>query len=169
MIPAGALFLLFLKPGTTLIVAGIGPALMGFGMGLLNITSVIMVQGTIEWSKRASATAALIFSRTLGNTLGVAALGAVLNFGIVLFAAAQGKSELTTPDHVRELLAMIGDVAGGAADPSLRPVLDAALHLAFWVMLGFAAITALISLSIPTRELETLTTSSREPEKAQAE
>jgi hypothetical protein len=36
-------------------------------------------------------------------------------------------------------------------------------------MLGFAAITALISLSIPTRELETLTTSSREPEKAQAE
>ncbi len=120
MIPAGALFLLFLKPGTTLIVAGIGPALMGFGMGLLNITSVIMVQGTIEWSKRASATAALIFSRTLGNTLGVAALGAVLNFGIVLFAAAQGESELTTPDHVRELLAMIGDVAGGAADPSLQ-------------------------------------------------
>jgi EmrB/QacA subfamily drug resistance transporter len=169
MIPAGALFLLFLKPGTTLIVAGIGPALMGFGMGLLNITSVIMVQGTIEWSKRASATAALIFSRTLGNTLGVAALGAVLNFGIVLFAAAQGESELTTPDHVRELLAMIGDVAGGAADPSLRPVLDAALHLAFWVMLGFAAITALLSLSIPTRELETLTRSSREPEKAQAE
>jgi len=70
----GAAFLLFLKPGTTLILAGIGPALMGYGMGLLNITSVIMVQGTIEWSKRGSATAALIFSRSLGNTLGVAVL-----------------------------------------------------------------------------------------------
>jgi len=169
LIPTGAVFLLFLKPGTSVIVAGIGPALMGFGMGLLNITSVIMVQGTIEWSKRASATAALIFSRSLGNTLGVATLGAVLNFGIVLFAAAQGRSELTTPEHVSDLLAMIGNVAGGATDPSLQPVLDAALHLTFWVMLGFAVITALISLTIPTRELETLTSSSREPESVQVE
>jgi MFS family permease len=169
LIPIGAVLLVFLTPLTNLAVAGIGPALMGFGMGLLNITSVIMVQGTVEWSKRASATAALIFSRTLGNTLGVAALGAVLNFGIVLFASASGATELTTPDHVRELLAMIGDVAGGAADPALRPVLDSALHLAFWVMLGFSVITALLALLIPTRDLESLTTGARGAEEAQAE
>jgi hypothetical protein len=36
-------------------------------------------------------------------------------------------------------------------------------------MLGFAVITALISLTIPTRELETLTSSSREPESVQVE
>jgi hypothetical protein len=96
---------------------------MGYGMGLLNITSVIMVQGTIEWSKRGSATAALIFSRSLGNTLGVAVLGAALNFGVIMFAIAQGRSELATPDHVRELLMMIGEVAGGGADQSLKMVL----------------------------------------------
>ena len=96
-------------------------------------------------------------------------LGAVLNFGIVLFASAQGRSELTTPDHVSELLAMIGNVAGGVADPSLQPVLDQALHLTFWVMLGFAALTAAIALTIPTRELETLTSGGREPESVQAE
>jgi EmrB/QacA subfamily drug resistance transporter len=169
LIPVGAAFLLFLKPGTNLIVAGIGPALMGFGMGLLNITSVIMVQGTIEWSKRASATSALIFSRTLGNTLGVAAIGAVLNAGVVLFALAQGQSEMTTPDHIRELLAMIGDVAGGGADAGLKAVLDSALHLAFWVMLGFSGLTTILSLGIPTQELETLSTGPRGPEKAQAE
>ncbi len=122
LIPIGAVFLLFLKPGTTLIVAGIGPALMGFGMGLLNITSVIMVQGTIEWSKRASATAALIFSRTLGNTLGVAALGAVLNFGIVLFAAAQGRERT---DDARSCPRIAGDDRGrgrrrGRSKPSAR-------------------------------------------------
>ena len=169
LIPLGAVFLLFLKPGTSVIVAGIGPALMGYGMGLLNITSVIMVQGTIEWSKRASATAALIFSRSLGNTLGVAMLGAVLNFGVVVFAIAQGRSELATPDHIRELLTMIGDVAGGGADPSLKTVLDSALHLTFWVMLGFAVITAGIALTIPIRELETLTNADREAQQAQAE
>jgi EmrB/QacA subfamily drug resistance transporter len=169
LIPFGAAFLLFLKPGMNLIVAGIGPALMGYGMGLLNITSVIMVQGSIEWSKRASATASLIFSRSLGNTLGVAVLGAVLNFGVIVFAIAQGRGELVTPDHVRELLTLIGDVAGGGADQSLKMVLDAALHLTFWIMLGFAAITAVLSLTIPIRELETLTTGARQPESAQAE
>jgi hypothetical protein len=169
LIPIGAAFLLFLKPGTTLILAGIGPALMGYGMGLLNITSVIMVQGTIEWSKRGSATAALIFSRSLGNTLGVAVLGAALNLGVIMFAIAQGRSELATPDHVRELLTMIGDVAGGGADQSLKMVLDSALHLTFWVMLGFAAITAVLALTIPIRELETLSKSGRETQQAQAE
>ena len=169
LIPVGAMFLLFLKPGTSVIVAGIGPALMGYGMGLLNITSVIMVQGTIEWSKRASATAALIFSRSLGNTLGVAMLGAVLNFGVVMFAIAQGRSELATPDHISDLLTMIGDVAGGGADAGLKIMLDSALHLTFWVMLGFAAITAAIALTIPIRELETLTNAGRETQQAQAE
>jgi len=169
LIPIGAAFLLFLKPGTTLILAGIGPALMGYGMGLLNITSVIMVQGTIEWSKRGSATAALIFSRSLGNTLGVAVLGAALNLGVIMFAIAQGKSELATPDHVRELLTMIGEVAGGGGDQSLKMVLDAALHLTFWVMLGFAAITAALALTIPIRELETLSKAGRETQPAQAE
>jgi hypothetical protein len=162
LIPIGASFLLFLTPSTNLIVAGIGPALMGFGMGLLNITSVIMVQGSIAWAKRASATASLIFARTLGNTLGVAALGAVLNFGVILYAVAQGRSDLTSPDHVRDLLATIGNVAGGGADPALQRVLDSALHLAFGVMLGFAALAALLSLMIPVRELETLTTGARE-------
>jgi len=36
-------------------------------------------------------------------------------------------------------------------------------------MLGFAAITALLALTIPIRELETLSSSARETEPAQAE
>jgi EmrB/QacA subfamily drug resistance transporter len=166
LIPIGTAFLLFLSPGQTLVVAGIGPALMGFGMGLLNITSVIMVQGSIEWSKRGSATASLIFSRSLGNNLGVAILGAVLNFGVVLFARAQGAAEAATPEHVRELLVRIGNVAGGGDDLNLQAVLSQALHLTFWVMLVFAAITAMLSLLVPARELESLTTTAREIEKA---
>src|SRR4029077_19778112 len=70
LIPIGAVFLLFLAPRESVWSAGIGPALMGFGMGLLNIVSVVMVQASVEWSKRGSATASLLFSRTLGNTLG---------------------------------------------------------------------------------------------------
>ena len=151
LIPIGAVFLLFLRPGENIIIAGIGPALMGFGMGLLNIVSVVMIQASVEWSKRGSATASLLFSRTLGNTLGVAAVGAILNSGVVLYAG-QGAS----PDRVRELLTNIGTIAGGGADPALANVLDQALHLGFWGMLVFAAITAAVAVLIPARELETL-------------
>ncbi|HXJ01839.1 MAG TPA: MFS transporter, partial [Micropepsaceae bacterium] len=90
LIPAGAAFLPLITPESQPAFAGVGPFIMGFGMGLLNITSMVMIQGSVEWSKRGSATASLIFSRTLGNTLGVTALGAVLNIGVVLFASEHG-------------------------------------------------------------------------------
>ncbi len=157
LIPVGAVFLLFLTPGENIVLAGIGPALMGFGMGLLNITSVVMIQGSIAWSKRGSATASLIFARTLGNTVGVAALGAMLNFGIVYYAAAGSGLAAATPEHVRALLASIGTIAGGGSEPGLQAMLDGALHLAFWEMLVFALCAGAMCLLIPTRELDSLT------------
>src|SRR5207302_5124067 len=105
------------------------PFIMGFGMGLLNITSMVMIQGSVEWSKRGSATASLIFSRTLGNTFGVTALGAILNFGVISYASSQGK--LLNPEQIRVLLGSIGNVLGGAADPALRDALDGALAATF--------------------------------------
>jgi EmrB/QacA subfamily drug resistance transporter len=58
---------------------GLGSFVIGFGMGLLNTTFVVLIQGTVGRERRGSATAANIFSRMLGSTLGAAILGAVLN------------------------------------------------------------------------------------------
>ena len=140
---------------------------MGFGMGLLNITSVIMIQGSLEWSKRGSATASLIFSRTLGNTVGVAALGALLNFGVVVYAAEGGAA--MDPDRVRQILTSIGNIAGGGTEPALQAALNQALHLAFWGMLAFAALAGVFSLLIPVRELETLAGGTHEAKKPEAQ
>src|SRR6185437_12621744 len=117
LIPVGAAFLLLITPDTPPLLMGIGPFIMGFGMGLLNITSMVMIQGSVEWSKRGSATAALIFSRTLGNTLGVTALGALLNSGVVLYASQHGRS--MSPAEIRALLGSIGNILGGGADTAL--------------------------------------------------
>jgi hypothetical protein len=166
LIPVGAVFLLFLAPNENIVFAGIGPALMGFGMGLLNIVSVVMIQASVEWAKRGSATASLLFSRTLGNTLGVAAVGAILNAGVVLMAAAAPGAEAATPDRMKDLLTNLGTIAAGGADPSQQALLDSALHLGFWGMLVFAAIAAGVAFLIPTRELEALTGGAGEVHKA---
>jgi hypothetical protein len=154
LMPVGAAFLLLMRPDSSPAFAGVGPFIMGFGMGLLNITSMIMIQGSVEWSKRGSATASLIFARTLGNTLGVTALGALLNYGVILFASEHGTRLSTAQIH--DLLGSIGNILGGGADPALRAGLDAALRLTFWGMLGFAALSAALAIMIPVRELETL-------------
>jgi len=148
------------------VAAGIGPALMGFGMGLMNIVCVVMIQGSVEWHKRGSATALLLFSRTLGNTVGVAMVGAILNAGVVLYANALGTSQAATTERVKALLTDIGNIAGGGADPAMANVLDRALHLGFWGMLVFAVLAGAISLLIPVRELETLTGGAAETRKA---
>ena len=154
LIPVGAVFLLFIRPDTPPLLMGIGPFIMGFGMGLLNITSMVMIQGSVEWSKRGSATASLIFSRTLGNTLGVTALGAILNIGVVSFATHHGNT--LDADQIRALLGSIGNVLGGGADPNLRGALDSALRATFWGMLAFALMSAVLAVMVPVRELDTL-------------
>jgi Na+/melibiose symporter-like transporter len=154
LIPIGALFLLFITPDTPPLAMGIGPFIMGFGMGLLNITSMVMIQGSVEWSKRGSATASLIFSRTLGNTLGVTALGAILNIGVISFANHHGHT--LDAQQIRALLGSIGNVLGGGADPDLHNALDSALRATFWGMLGFAVLSAVLAIMVPVRELETL-------------
>jgi MFS family permease len=166
LIPIGAVFLLFITPQSHPLFAGVGPFIMGFGMGLLNITSMVMIQGSVEWSKRGSATASLIFSRTLGNTFGVTALGAMLNFGVVLFASQHGTR--MSPDEIHALLGSIGNILGGGAEPNLRAALDSSLRLAFWGMVAFALFAAAFAMMIPVRELETLSGHTSEPKTAPA-
>jgi EmrB/QacA subfamily drug resistance transporter len=152
LMPLGAAFLVFLTPRVHPALSAVGPFLMGFGIGLLNFISIVMIQNSVEWSKRGSATASILFSRALGNTLGVAILGAILNYGVVRFAGGAGSD----PARVREVLTSIGDVVGGNADPALHMALDSALHLAFWGILLFAGLAAVLSISIPVRELDSL-------------
>ncbi|NKJ04576.1 MDR family MFS transporter [Rhizobium sp. SG741] len=126
MFPFGALFLLFLTPESSPIIAGVGSFLMGFGMGLISLTSVVLVQESVEWSMRGSATASIIFSRSLGNTLGATALGAIMNVGIAHF----GSGELARRLH--DILNQPTGLSDLVGDPAIRNVFDAALHWSFW-------------------------------------
>jgi len=82
-VPLGALAFVFLQADTPPVVAGIGSAIVGLGMGLSSSASVVLIQEIVEWSERGSVTAAYMFARTLGSAFGATVFGAVLNLGLM--------------------------------------------------------------------------------------
>jgi EmrB/QacA subfamily drug resistance transporter len=76
---AGSLGLAEMPPNANAALVGAASFVMGFGMGLLNTTAIILIQSSVDWARRGSATASNIFARMLGSTFGAAVLGAVLN------------------------------------------------------------------------------------------
>lgn len=142
-IPIGAFLLVLLMPGSSPIQAGAGSLVMGFGMGLISICSLVIIQESVGWSERGSATASNIFARNLGSTLGAAVLGAVLSYGL----ANSGGADAVTPDQLRGLLDGAGTAL--AAQSSIRLVLQNALHLTFVFMFLIATLIILACLYVP--------------------
>jgi EmrB/QacA subfamily drug resistance transporter len=145
--PLGAAFFVVLTPESSPLVAATGSLIMGFGMGLLSISSLVLIQEIVDWTQRGSVTASNIFSRNLGSTLGATVLGAVLNHGL---GRSLGPASISS-DQLRNLLdAPAGPMVGDAA---LRLALQQALNLTFWAMLAMSVATVLVALLVPAVSL----------------
>jgi hypothetical protein len=116
---------------------------MGFGMGLISITGIVLVQESVEWPMRGSATSSIIFSRSLGNTLGATALAAILNIGI----AHYGSGELATRRH--DLLNQPTGLGELVNNPDIRMVLYHALYWSFSGLVVVAILAVVSSWLIP--------------------
>jgi EmrB/QacA subfamily drug resistance transporter len=141
--PLGAIFLLFLRPDSHPALPGIASFLMGFGMGIISITGTVLVQESVEWSMRGSATASIVFSRSLGNTLGAAAAGAFLNIGIRHY----GSGELAP--QLRALLNAPSGLVHLATNPVIRIVFYHALYATFWGIVAVAVLCGVSAWLIP--------------------
>jgi MFS family permease len=140
--PVGAAFFVMCTPGTSPLVAAAGSLVMGFGMGLISVPSLVIIQEIVDWTQRGSVTASNIFSRNLGSTLGATVLGAVLNHGL----SHSGSIGPVTSDQLRQVLNSPALTAAGAA---LRLALQAAVNLTFWAMLLLTLATVLLALLVP--------------------
>ncbi|CAG9210002.1 Major facilitator superfamily MFS_1 [Paraburkholderia sabiae] len=130
-LPLGAIAFALLQPDGSPVTAGVGSLVMGLGMGIVSVSSLILIQEIVQPLQRGSATASNLFSRNLGSTLGAAIFGAVLNFGLSHF-----KGMSITSDQLRSLL----DATPGAAQTAqtalsandmVRAALHHSLHLTF--------------------------------------
>lgn len=148
LVTIGALAFPFLDRTNGLWLSAGGAFLMGWGMGMMTYTSVMLLQASVDWSKRGAATASNVFSRLLGNTLGAAVMGAILNFALRL------RGVVLTPAEVRALMEHRPGGGVGAADPALRAALEGSLHWVFLAMTALAICTMASAWTMPRPTVE---------------
>lgn len=148
LVVLGAAGLLFLNDRSSVFLAGLSSFVIGFGMGLYTVTCVLLIQGSVGWAQRGSATASNVFSRNLGSTLGATVLGMILNFGLRHYQGG------VSPEAVRGLLEQD---PGSRNSELVQGALAHGLHLTFWCVFGLALVTAGLAMRIPERHMHELT------------
>lgn len=121
---------------------------VGVGMGLTSTSFIVTIQGAVNREQRGSATAANMFMRNFGNTVGAAIFGAVLNGSLLsLFR----KKDLDY--EVNDINLLLTEEARSSVPVTkmveLQHALDGSLQWVYAVVLLFAVISLLLILRIP--------------------
>ena len=141
--------LLWWASGMTMLLVACLP--LGFGLGTSSLTFTVAVQNAVTTADRGRATSLYYFSRLLGQALGAAALGGVLNAG--LSAGGPG-----TQSTLHDLMGQAGrtSLPPGELD-RLLPVLASALQAVFACGVVIAALTIVVALIVPRMRVEPAT------------
>jgi EmrB/QacA subfamily drug resistance transporter len=135
--------------------AALGSFIVGVGMGLTSTAFIVSIQSTVSWEQRGIATAANMFMRNLGNTIGAALLGGILNNRLAnyLNANADKTEDQLTVDSANLLLK-----ENERADlhitvkELLQEGLTQSLHWVYYVVLTFAIISLILITFIPKQK-----------------
>jgi EmrB/QacA subfamily drug resistance transporter len=145
LLMSGTAFLIALNRESTFIWLAPAALLVGLGMGFCNQTFLLVMQGSIDWNERGVATASFLFLRTIGQSLGAALGGAILNFGVARYAPEAGDALGTLLDPARRASLGADTIA------HLSDAIAGSLHQVY-VIAGVLAVLALaMTLLLPAR------------------
>ena len=150
LIPLGSSTFALLAVSSSPWIAAAGSFLFGLGMGLLSLSSIMVIQETVQVTQRGSATASNVFSRNLGSALGATVFGAVFNAGLT-----HSNSGVLTDNGLRLLLQ--GMPISAASDATLRIALAGSLHLTFMSMLIVSLLIVALAFLLPRADLQRTT------------
>jgi EmrB/QacA subfamily drug resistance transporter len=132
--------------------AGLGAFSMGMGFGLLNTTYIVAIQTSVPWAQRGVATSTNMLMRNLGNAIGAAMLGGVLNLRLAHYIEERGLGSVISLNNVRDLLeggSGLTRETGAATLEVLQAGLASSLGLVFWAVALFAVAILVISWRVP--------------------
>src|SRR6185369_5230156 len=145
---------------------------MGIGMGLVMFALLITVQNSVSRNQLGIATSLNQFSRSIGQTVGVAIMGTVMTISLAShIAEIQSESGMPEEDVARVVhnpSALIDPIARSAQKPELlramSGALAGALHNVFLTGVAFAILALLSGFWLPAGRIEVETEAAREAE-----
>jgi EmrB/QacA subfamily drug resistance transporter len=155
IIVAGVALLLPLDRDSSQALAMAAALVVGLGMGFMTSSLVISVQNAVEWSYRGVATASIQFMRTIGGSISVAIMGAILNSQLSdHFAQVEGVPPGATEAtllNVQEREALPAAVLDG-----MQRALAASIHEIFIFVVAIACLMFAAALFFPRGRAEDL-------------
>jgi len=154
----GVLCFVLVSEPASLPVAIASTFVLGFGLGLLSVCTVVGPQSTVSWEQRGVVTGAVMFSRYLGQSLGAAIFGAVFNAAILhRLALAPPTLKGQLPHQVNAVGTALGQSGRlpGAVVGYLRQAISAGTHDVYLGLAGVAVVTLAAVLVIVPRRFET--------------
>ncbi len=140
---AGCAVLIAMTPQAGPVWAALGASAVGIGMGFCNTTFLVSVQAHVRWRQRGVTTSAAMSMRMLGQSLGAAVSGAVLDAGLRRLSA-------TASDPVDRLLNPASRAAMPAAElERLVHGVAASLQNVYLLSAALALATLVLALGLP--------------------
>ena len=149
----GALLMTLLGATSNQIIMMVFVTMMGVGMGLSIPSFLVAVQTSVERRLLGTATSTLQFSRSIGGTLGVSAMGAALSIRLASNLSASGLE----PGMVAQLLDPFSG-SGIVIDAGVRLAMADAIHLVFIIAFVAAALGLIATFFVPHKELKEMLT-----------
>lgn len=137
--------LLTLGEGSLLVWVMLFVFIMGFGFGGIFTTLTIVVQASVDFTKRGAATAANSLLRTIGQTIGISIFGSLFNLGIVRYFVSRGISGVDPGS----LYSRQG-INTAFSPEQIHSSINGALHWVFIVLLTLSLACTLLSLTLPS-------------------
>lgn len=118
-------------------------ALLGLGFGFSSVAFTIAVQSSVPWNVRGVATSSLQFFRSIGGSVGVAAMGTIVSVRMQPLLGGTAVGGVTSTS------VLLDPAARAAIAPQalleLQQEMIAAIHASFWVM-TVAALAGLVAV-----------------------
>lgn len=143
-----ALFV-FMDVTTSLPVAILFIFLTGFGLGGLMTSTTVIIQESVGYHQRGTAVGINSFIKTMGQTLGITALGAVFNLHLASYFAGVGLPGINPSN-----LYQGGENTALVDDALLANALDSGISVLFVILLVVTAVLVVAAFFMPRVRLE---------------
>ncbi|WP_147531789.1 MDR family MFS transporter [Bacillus marasmi] len=152
----GSSMFVLLTPQLGPLWAALSSFFFGFGMGLTSTAFIVSIQSGVSWEQRGIATAANMFMRNLGNTVGAALLGGILNSQLYRYINKQEETKDYSIDSINLLL---NETERNELSQAVRHILQEgltlSLHTVYYVVLVMSIISFILVFMLPKKKAET--------------